>query len=74
MKPGKCRVLQPQQTREASEAELLLSQEWVINIDGGAAMENYNINDKTINRSNWRKQEAIYIYDGKGVDRARHQE
>jgi len=60
---------QLQQTREASEAELLLSQEWVFNIDGGAAMEYYNINDKDFTRSNWRKQEAIYIYDGKGVDK-----
>ena len=34
----------------------------------GAAAENYNINDKDITAENWRQQEAIYIYDGKGTD------
>ena len=34
----------------------------------GAAAENYNINDKDITAENWRQTEAIYIYDGVGVD------
>ena len=34
----------------------------------GAEADNYNINDGDITSENWRQQEAIYIYDGKGVD------
>lgn len=34
----------------------------------GAEAENFNINDGDITAENWRQQEAIYIYDGKGVD------
>ena len=33
---------------------------------GGAMSDNYNINDKDFTRENWRRQEAIYIYDGVG--------
>lgn len=35
---------------------------------GGAAADNYNINDKDITAENWRQTEAIYIYDGVGTD------
>lgn len=34
----------------------------------GAEAENFNINDGNITADNWRQQEAIYIYDGKGMD------
>lgn len=41
---------------------------------GGNVEEAYNINDDYFNATNWRKQNAIYIYDGKGefVDENNH--
>ena len=35
---------------------------------GGAAADDYNINDKDITAENWRQTEAIYIYDGVSTD------
>lgn len=32
--------------------------------DFGAAASNYNINDADFTATNWRQQEAIYIWDG----------
>ena len=34
----------------------------------GADAETYNINDADFNASNWREEDAIYIYDGVGTD------
>jgi len=42
--------------------------EWMQQLGFGASAENYNINDADFTQDNWREQEAIYIYDGKGTD------
>ena len=42
--------------------------EWNKLLHGGASADNYNINDVDFTQSNWRDQEAIYIYDGVGMD------
>ena len=42
--------------------------EWMKQLGFGASAENYNINDEDFTPTNWREQEAIYIYDGKGTD------
>lgn len=60
---------QQHQSREASDDELMLTQDWIFNIDGGAAMVYDNINDGEFTYKNWRKNEAIYLYDGKGDDK-----
>ena len=43
-------------------------QEWMKQLGFGASAENYNINDEDFTPATWREQEAIYIYDGVGVD------
>ena len=43
-------------------------QEWMQQLGFGASADNDNSNDKDITAQNWRKTEAIYIYDGVGVD------
>lgn len=42
--------------------------EWMKQLGFGASAENYNINDEDFTPTNWRDEEAIYIYDGKGTD------
>lgn len=42
--------------------------EWMRQLGFGASAETYNINDEDFTQDNWREQEAIYIYDGKGTD------
>lgn len=42
--------------------------EWMQQLGFGADLDTYNINDKDFTQDNWREQEAIYIYDGKGTD------
>ena len=52
-----------------SQAEDAQMTTWKIALGiGGAAADNYNINDEDFTAENWRKQEAIYIFDGKGMD------
>ena len=52
-----------------SQAEDAQMTTWKIALGiGGASADNYNINDEDFTAENWRKQEAIYIYDGKGMD------
>ena len=43
-------------------------QEWMQQLGFGASAENYNINDEDFTPTSWRDEEAIYIYDGVGVD------
>lgn len=43
-------------------------QEWMQQLGFGASAEKYNINDEDFTPATWREQEAIYIYDGVGVD------
>ena len=43
-------------------------QEWMRQLGFGAEMVDFNINDKDITAENWRQTEAIYVYDGVGVD------
>ena len=42
--------------------------EWMQQLGFGASADNYNINDADFTQDNWRDEEAIYIYDGKGTD------
>ena len=52
-----------------SQAEDAQMTTWKIALGiGGASADNYNINDEDFTAENWRKQEAIYIFDGKGMD------
>ena len=48
--------------------ENAMYQEWMQQLGFGASADNYNINDKDITAKNWRQTEAIYVYDGVGVD------
>ena len=60
---GKIINLHPITTEEDA-----MYQEWMRQLGFGASADNYNINDKDITAKNWRQTEAIYIYDGVGVD------
>ena len=54
--------------KRVDETMAALIQEWDQTANGGAAADNYNINEVDFTQSNWRNQEAIYIYDGIGMD------
>ena len=51
-----------------SQAEAAQMEMWMPILGYGASADNYNINDEDFTAENWRKQEAIYIYDGQGKD------
>ena len=51
-----------------TEALAAVIKDWDASTNGGASADNYNINDADINYKNWRKAEAIYVYDGVGKD------
>ena len=52
----------------ASDAMAAKIREWDHEAHTGASAEYFNINDEDFTAQNWRDQEAIYIYDGKGTD------
>ena len=52
----------------ASEALVAWIRHWDKAFNGGAAADNYNINDKDFTPDKWRQQEAIFIYDGVSKD------
>ena len=51
-----------------TDALAAVIKDWDSSTNGGASADNYNINDADINYKNWRKAEAIYVYDGVGKD------
>ena len=51
-----------------SAAMVAKIEEWSMWSNGGAGFDDYNVNDKDFTQSTWRKQEAIYLYDGVGSD------
>lgn len=51
-----------------SDSMAAMIQQWDAAANGGASADNYNINDADFTPTNWREQEAIYIYDGTGQD------
>ena len=53
---------------KVGDAMTALIREWDQTFNGGAAADNYNINDEDFTPTTWREQEAIYIYDGTGKD------